>query len=349
MQAKIRAILERLGEVPAAESLPDDADLYAAGLSSYGTVELMVALESEFAVEFPDGLLTRATFGSVGALAAGGLLDDRHEVLGGVVDDDVGAELVRGREDLLGHAAGWAMAAIPPALPDAAFAAPAADSRLLRTGMLTALAIAIHNFPEGFATFAAALGDPSVAVAITVAIALHNIPEGIAVAVPVRRATGSRRKAFAWAAFTGIAEPLGALIGWLLLAPFLTPALLAAVFAAVADLPVPRIHFGVGTGELLPAMSEAGAEVMGVDYRVPMDAAAERVSARVLQGNLDPAMLFAGDDAVRQAVRTIRGEVDRARERGDIDGHIWNLGHGVLPTTDAEAITRAVSIIHEEG
>ena len=69
----------------------------------------------------------------------------------------------------------------------------------------------------------------------------------------------------------------------------------------------------------------------------------------MLQGNLDPAMLFAGDDAVRQAVRTIRGEVDRARERGDIDGHIWNLGHGVLPTTDAEAITRAVSIIHEEG
>ena len=117
----------------------------------------------------------------------------------------------------------------------------------------------------------------------------------------------------------------------------------------LAGVEIPRIHFGVGTGELLPAMSEAGSEVMGVDYRVPMDAAAERVSARVLQGNLDPAMLFAGDDAVRQAVRTIRGEVDRARERGDIDGHIWNLGHGVLPTTDAEAITRAVSIIHEEG
>ena len=117
----------------------------------------------------------------------------------------------------------------------------------------------------------------------------------------------------------------------------------------LASVKIPRIHFGVGTGELLPAMSEAGSEVMGVDYRVPMDAAAERVSARVLQGNLDPAMLFAGDDAVRQAVRTIRGEVDRARERGDIDGHIWNLGHGVLPTTDAEAITRAVSIIHEEG
>ncbi|MEJ4094276.1 uroporphyrinogen decarboxylase [Corynebacterium accolens] len=117
----------------------------------------------------------------------------------------------------------------------------------------------------------------------------------------------------------------------------------------LASVDIPRIHFGVGTGELLPAMSEAGSEVMGVDYRVAMDAAAQRVSSRVLQGNLDPALLFAGDDAVRQAVRTIRGEVERAQQRGDIDTHIWNLGHGVLPTTDAEAITRVVSIIHEEG
>ncbi|MBK4139204.1 uroporphyrinogen decarboxylase [Corynebacterium macginleyi] len=117
----------------------------------------------------------------------------------------------------------------------------------------------------------------------------------------------------------------------------------------LASIDIPRIHFGVGTSELLPAMSEAGSEVMGVDYRVTMDAAARRVSSRVLQGNLDPALLFAGDDAVRQAVCTIRDEVERARQRGDIDSHIWNLGHGVLPTTDPEAITRAVSIIHEEG
>ena len=117
----------------------------------------------------------------------------------------------------------------------------------------------------------------------------------------------------------------------------------------LASVDIPRIHFGVGTGELLQAMSEAGSEVMGVDYRVAMDDAAQRVNSRVLQGNLDPALLFAGDDAVRQAVRTIRGEVERAQQRGDIDTHIWNLGHGVLPTTDAEAITRAVSIIHEEG
>ena len=112
---------------------------------------------------------------------------------------------------------------------------------------------------------------------------------------------------------------------------------------------VPRIHFGVGTGELLGAMSEAGSEVMGVDYRVTMDAAAARVNADVLQGNLDPALLFAGEDAVRQAVRTIKSEVARATEHGDIKGHIWNLGHGVLPTTDADAVTRAVAIIHEEG
>ncbi|QNE88839.1 uroporphyrinogen decarboxylase [Corynebacterium incognita] len=112
---------------------------------------------------------------------------------------------------------------------------------------------------------------------------------------------------------------------------------------------IPRIHFGVGTGELLGAMSEAGSEVMGVDYRVRMDAAATRVQAQVLQGNLDPALLFAGDDAVRSAVRAIRAQVDAARQAGEVTSHIWNLGHGVLPTTDAEAITRAVAIIHEEG
>ena len=116
---------------------------------------------------------------------------------------------------------------------------------------------------------------------------------------------------------------------------------------------VPRIHFGVGTGELLPAMAEAGSEVMGVDYRVRMDEAAERIhaaqGAHALQGNLDPALLFAGDDAVRGAVRNIRDQVSAARAAGHATGHIWNLGHGVLPTTEAEAITRAVSIIHEEG
>ena len=113
---------------------------------------------------------------------------------------------------------------------------------------------------------------------------------------------------------------------------------------------IPRIHFGVATGELLGAMSEAGSEVMGVDWRVPLDVAATRFSSpRVLQGNLDPAMLFAGADVVRDEVARIKAEAARAIEAGDATGHIFNLGHGVLPTTDADAVTEAVRIIHEEN
>ena len=113
---------------------------------------------------------------------------------------------------------------------------------------------------------------------------------------------------------------------------------------------IPRIHFGVATGELLGAMSEAGSEVMGVDWRVPLDTAATRfASPRVLQGNLDPAMLFAGSDVVRGEVARIKAEAARAMEAGDAAGHIFNLGHGVLPTTDADAVTEAVRIIHEEA
>lgn len=112
---------------------------------------------------------------------------------------------------------------------------------------------------------------------------------------------------------------------------------------------IPRIHFGVATGELLGAMSEAGSEVMGVDWRVPLDTAATRfTSPRVLQGNLDPALLFAGTEVVRSEVARIKGEAARAIAAGDATGHIFNLGHGVLPTTDADAITEAVRIIHEE-
>ena len=113
---------------------------------------------------------------------------------------------------------------------------------------------------------------------------------------------------------------------------------------------IPRIHFGVTTGELLGAMSEAGSEVMGVDWRVPLDTAATRFATpRVLQGNLDPAMLFAGTDVVRDEVARIKAEAARAIAAGDATGHIFNLGHGVLPTTDADAITEAVRIIHEES
>ena len=121
------------------------------------------------------------------------------------------------------------------------------------------------------------------------------------------------------------------------------------IFESVAG-EIPRIHFGVSTGELLGAMSEAGSEVMGVDWRVPLDTAATRfASPRVLQGNLDPAMLFAGTNVVRGEVARIKAEAARAIAAGDATGHIFNLGHGVLPTTDADAITEAVAIIHEES
>ena len=121
------------------------------------------------------------------------------------------------------------------------------------------------------------------------------------------------------------------------------------IFESVAG-EIPRIHFGVSTGELLSAMSEAGSEVMGVDWRVPLDTAATRfASPRVLQGNLDPAMLFAGTNVVRGEVARIKAEAARAIAAGDATGHIFNLGHGVLPTTDADAITEAVAIIHEES
>lgn len=115
---------------------------------------------------------------------------------------------------------------------------------------------------------------------------------------------------------------------------------------------IPRIHFGVTTGELLGSMSQAGSEVMGVDWRVPLDVAAGRIAAadqpKVLQGNLDPALLFAGTDVVRSEVTRIKQEAQRAIADGTARGHIFNLGHGVLPDTPAEAITEAVAIIHEE-
>lgn len=105
---------------------------------------------------------------------------------------------------------------------------------------------------------------------------------------------------------------------------------------------VPRIHFGVGTGELLTAMSGAGVDVVGVDFRVPLDAAAQRVGdGFALQGNLDPAVLFAGPEVVAQ-------RVDRVLEAArDLPGHIFNLGHGVLPTTDPGVLAAVTDQVHE--
>ena len=127
------------------------------------------------------------------------------------------------------------------------------DSKLLRTGLMTALVLAIHNFPEGMATFLAALKDVHIAIPIAVAIAIHNIPEGIAVSVPIYYATGDRKRAF-WLSFlSGLAEPLGALVGYLILAPFLNDTLFGMMFAAIAGIMV-----FISLDELLPAAREYG-------------------------------------------------------------------------------------------
>ena len=113
-----------------------------------------------------------------------------------------------------------------------------AKTQMKRAGLLTAIAIAIHNFPEGFATFMSALADPRLGLPIAIAIALHNIPEGIAVAVPLREATGRKWVAAGWATLSGLAEPIGALVGFALLMPLMGPATLGLSFAAVAGIMV---------------------------------------------------------------------------------------------------------------
>ena len=116
------------------------------------------------------------------------------------------------------------------------------------------------------------------------------------------------------------------------------------VFAEVADLGVPRIHFGVGTGELLGLMADAGADVVGVDWRVPLDVARTRVPSTVaLQGNLDPALAFAPWDVVAEATR------DVLHRNAGHPGHIFNLGHGVMPETDPTVLERVVELVHTEG
>lgn len=122
------------------------------------------------------------------------------------------------------------------------------DPELMKMGMFTALAIAIHNFPEGIATFMSTLQDPSIGFAIAVAVAIHNIPEGIAVSVPIYYATGSRKKAFKLSFLSGLAEPLGAILAFLVLMPFLNDFVLGITFAMVAGIMV-----FISLDELLPA------------------------------------------------------------------------------------------------
>ncbi len=124
---------------------------------------------------------------------------------------------------------------------------------LLRMGMFSALAIAIHNFPEGLATFTAALSDPTLGVSIAVAIAIHNIPEGIAVSVPLYYATGNKKKAFQLSFLSGLSEPVGAILGYFILMRYMTDATFGIIFAGVAGIMV-----YISLDELLPTAEKYG-------------------------------------------------------------------------------------------
>ena len=124
---------------------------------------------------------------------------------------------------------------------------------LMRTGVFTALAIAIHNFPEGLATFVSALQAPSLAIPIVVTIAIHNIPEGIAVSMPIYYATGNKKKAFFYSFASGLTEVVGAVVGYAILVPFMSDMVYGILFAAVAGIMV-----FISFDELLPAARAYG-------------------------------------------------------------------------------------------
>jgi ZIP family zinc transporter len=126
-------------------------------------------------------------------------------------------------------------------------------SKLMRMGMFTALAIAIHNFPEGLATFTAAIKDPALGLSIAIAIAIHNIPEGIAVSIPVYYATGDKKKAFKLSFLSGLSEPVGAIIGFFILFTFFNDVVFGLLFAVVAGIMV-----FISLDELLPTAREYG-------------------------------------------------------------------------------------------
>ncbi len=130
---------------------------------------------------------------------------------------------------------------------------PSEDKKLYRMGLFTALAIAIHNFPEGLATFTAALADPALGVSIAIAIAIHNVPEGIAVSIPVYYATGDRKKAFLYSFLSGLAEPVGALVGYVVFLRFFNDFLFGIIFAMVAGIMV-----FISLDELLPTAHKYG-------------------------------------------------------------------------------------------
>jgi ZIP family zinc transporter len=127
------------------------------------------------------------------------------------------------------------------------------NDSLLRMGLFSALAIAIHNFPEGIATFMSAIQDSKLGISIAVAVAIHNIPEGIAVSIPVYYATGNRKKAFMYSFLSGLSEPLGAIVGFILLRRFISPSLFGIIFASVAGIMV-----YISLDELMPTAEKYG-------------------------------------------------------------------------------------------
>lgn len=125
--------------------------------------------------------------------------------------------------------------------------------KLMRVGLMTAVAITIHNFPEGMAVFATSYEDITLGIPIAIAIAIHNIPEGIAVSVPIYHATGSKKKAFKLSFLSGLAEPLGAIIGYLIIIPIMSNFVMGVLLASVAGIMV-----YISIDELLPAAREFG-------------------------------------------------------------------------------------------
>ncbi len=141
----------------------------------------------------------------------------------------------------------------PHEIRDMASSRDATQAKLFRMGIFVAIAISIHNFPEGLATFIAAMQEPKLGIPIAVAIAIHNIPEGISVSVPIYHATGSKSKAFFYSFLSGLAEPVGALIGYFLLRNHMNEYIFGISFAAVAGIMV-----FISLDELLPAAREYG-------------------------------------------------------------------------------------------
>ena len=153
------------------------------------------------------------------------------------------------------------------------------DSKLMRVGVMTAIALAIHNFPEGVATFVSALEDPNLGLTIAIAIALHNIPEGIAVSMPIYHATGNRKKAFMYSFLSGLVEPLGAILGYFIFMSYLTPFIMGLLIAGVAGIMV-----FISLDQLLPAAQTYGGHRLTI-YGVVLGMLLMAVSLALLVGH----------------------------------------------------------------